>query len=254
MRPSVLPGLLAAAQRNAARGAKDAALFEVGPQFTGPDPGEQLTAATGIRLGPGPRHWSHAGWSADVFQAKADVMAILEAAGFSPETAQVSADAPGWYHPGRSGALRLGPKNVLAFFGELHPRVLATYDLSGPVAAFEVMLETLPTPKAKATKTKPKLELSEYQAVERDFAFVLEARVPAADIVKAAQSVDRTLIESVAVFDVYEGTGVEPGHKSLAVSVRLQPRDRTLTDSEIEAVSSKIVGAVAKATGAKLRT
>lgn len=254
MRPSVLPGLLAAAQRNAARGLKDVPLFEVGPQFTGPDPGEQLTAATGIRIGSGPRHWSHAGWSADVFQARADVMAILEAAGFSPETAQVSSDAPAWYHPGRSGALRLGPKNVLASFGELHPRVLAAYDLTGPVAAFEVMLDTLPAPKARAAKTKPRLELSEFQAVERDFAFVLEAKVAAAEVVKAAQSVDRILIESVAVFDVYEGTGVEPGQKSLAISVRLQPRDRTLTDSEIEAVSSKIVGAVAKATGAKLRT
>src|SRR6185436_9647644 len=151
-----------------------------------------------------------------------------------------------WYHPGRSGSLRLGPKNVLAYFGELHPRILQAYDLQGPVAAFEVMLETLPSPKTKATKTKPKLELSEFQAVERDFAFVVENKVAAADVVKAVQGVDRALIESVLVFDVYEGKGIDPGQKSLAVAVRLQPRSKTLTDSEIEAVSAKIVGAVTK--------
>jgi phenylalanyl-tRNA synthetase beta chain len=253
MRPSVLPGLLAAAQRNAARGAKDLALFEVGPQFTGPEPGEQLTAASAIRVGSGPRNWGKQTWNADVFQAKADVMAILEACGFAADTAQVSADAPAWFHPGRSGALRLGPKNVLAYFGELHPRILAAFDLTGPVAAFEVMLETLPTQKAKPTKTKPKLDLPEYQAVERDFAFLVDAKVPAADIVKAAVTADRALIESVSVFDVYEGQGIEPGMKSLAISVRLQPKDRTLTEADIEGVAAKIVGAVAKATGGKQR-
>jgi phenylalanyl-tRNA synthetase beta chain len=188
-----------------------------------------------------------------VFQAKADVLAVLESCGFAGESAQVTTDAPAWYHPGRSGALRLGPKNVLAFFGELHPRVLAAFDLTGPVAAFEVMLETLPAPKAKPTKTKPKLELSEYQAVERDFAFLVDAKVPAADVVKAAASVDRVLVESVTVFDVYEGQGIEPGKKSLAIAVRLQPRDRTLTETEIDAVAAKIVAAVAKVTGAKQR-
>ena len=253
MRPSVLPGLLAAAQRNAARGLKDYGLFEVGPQFTGPEPGEQLTAASGLRLGSGPRNWGKQSWNADVFQAKADVMAILDACGFAPETAQVTTDAPAWFHPGRSGALRLGPKNVLAYFGELHPRIAAAFDLTGPVAAFEVMLETLPAAKAKPTKTKPKLDLPEYQAVERDFAFVLDAKVPAADVIKAAATADRALIESVTVFDVYEGEGIEPGKKSLAISVRLQPKDRTLTEPEIEAAAAKIKGAVAKATGAILR-
>lgn len=253
MRPSVLPGLLAATQRNVARGLKDVALFEVGPQFTGAEPGDQLTAASGVRHGAGPRNWSKHAWSADVYAAKADVLAVLESAGFAGETAQVTTDAPAWYHPGRSGALRLGPKNVLAFFGELHPRVLAAFDLTGPVAAFEVMLETLPAPKAKATKAKPKLELSEFQAVERDFAFLVDAKVNAAEIIKAAATADRALVDSVSVFDVYEGQGIDPGKKSLAISVKLQPRDRTLTEADIETVSSKIVGAVAKATGATLR-
>ncbi len=253
MRPSVLPGLLAAAQRNVARGIKDLGMFEVGPQFTGSEPGEQLTAATGIRVGAGPRNWAKESWNADVFQAKADVLAVLDACGFSGDSAQVTTDAPVWYHPGRSGALRLGPKNVLAFFGELHPNVLAAFDLTGPIAAFEVMLETLPTPKPKPTKTRPKLDLSEYQAVERDFAFLVDAKVGAAEIVKAATSVDRVLVESVTVFDVYEGQGIEPGKKSLAIGVRLQPRDRTLTEAEIDAVATKIVAAVAKATGATQR-
>jgi phenylalanyl-tRNA synthetase beta chain len=253
MRPNVLPGLLAAAQRNAARGVKDLGLFEVGPQFTGPEPGEQLTAASGMRIGAGPRNWSKQSWNADVFQAKADALAILDACGIAGESAQITSDAPSWYHPGRSGALRLGPKNVLAFFGELHPRIVAAFDLPGPVAAFEVMLETLPAPKAKATKARPKLELSEYQVVERDFAFLVDTKIGAGEIVKAAQSVDRVLIESVGVFDVYEGQGIEPGKKSLAINVRLQPKDRTLTEAEIETVSSKIVGAVAKATGAVQR-
>ncbi|MEQ1866855.1 MAG: phenylalanine--tRNA ligase subunit beta, partial [Micropepsaceae bacterium] len=221
--------------------------------FYGPEPGEQLTAATGMRIGAGPRNWSKQSWSADVFQAKADVLAILDACGFAGDSAQVATDAPAWYHPGRSGALRLGPKNVLAYFGELHPRILQAFDLTGPVAAFEVMLETLPSQKPKATKARPKLELSEFQTVERDFAFLIDAKVPAADVVKAAITSDRALIESVTVFDVYEGQGIDPGMKSLAISVRLQPKDRTLTEADIETVSSKIKGAVAKATGAKLR-
>ena len=166
----------------------------------------------------------------------------------------VVAGAPAWYHPGRSGTLKLGPKTVLAHFGELHPRILKAFDLTGPVAAFEVFLESLPAVKVKATKTKPRLDLSGFQAVERDFAFLLDAAVPAADVVKAALGSDRALIESVTVFDVYEGQGVEPGRKSLAISVRLQPKDRTLTDADIEAVSSKIVASVTKATGAALRS
>jgi phenylalanyl-tRNA synthetase beta chain len=253
MRPSVLPGLLAALQRNAARGQKDLALFEVGPQFHGADPGQQVTAASGVRAGAGPRHWSGQQWATDIFQAKADVFALLDACGVVPESAQVTTDAPSWFHPGRSGVLRLGPKVVLAFFGEVHPRVLKAFDLPGPVAAFEVMLEALPAAKVRPTKTKPRLEVSDYQAVERDFAFLVKASLPASDLVRAAAAVDKALIESVTVFDVYEGKGVEPGHKSVAVSVRLQPRDRTLSEAEIEAVCARVVAAVVKACGATLR-
>lgn len=253
MRPSVLPGLLAAIQRNASRGIRDIGLFEVGPQFTGADPGEQQTAASGIRMGSGPRHWSKATWNADVYQAKADVLAVLEACGVSGDTAQISTEVPSWYHPGRSGVLKLGPMNVLASFGELHPRVLKAFDLTGPVAAFEIILESLPTQKAKPTRTKPRLDLADYQAVERDFAFLVATKVSAADLLKAVVTADRALIETAHVFDVYEGKGVDPGMKSLAISVRLQPKDRTLTEAEIETVSSKIIGSVIKACGATLR-
>jgi phenylalanyl-tRNA synthetase beta chain len=253
MRPSVLPGLLAALQRNAARGQRDLALFEIGPQFHGADPGQQVTAASGVRTGSGPRHWSRHQWATDVFQAKADVFALLEACGVVPESAQVSSDAPAWFHPGRSGVLRLGPKVVLACFGEIHPRVLKAFDLQGPVAAFEVMLEALPAAKAKPTKTRQRLDVSDFQAVERDFAFLVKSSLPASDIVRAAAAAERGLIETVTVFDVYEGKGVEPGHKSVAISVRLQPRDRTLSEAEIDAVCARIVAAVAKACGATLR-
>ena len=225
----------------------------MGPQFTGADPGEQQTAASGIRMGSGPRHWSKATWNADVYQAKADVLAVLEACGVSGDTAQISTEVPSWYHPGRSGVLKLGPMNVLASFGELHPRVLKAFDLTGPVAAFEIILESLPTQKAKPTRTKPRLDLADYQAVERDFAFLVATKVSAADLLKAVVTADRALIETAHVFDVYEGKGVDPGMKSLAISVRLQPKDRTLTEAEIETVSSKIIGSVIKACGATLR-
>jgi phenylalanyl-tRNA synthetase beta chain len=166
---------------------------------------------------------------------------------------QITPDAPAWYHPGRSGVVRLGPKNLMAVFGEIHPKILAQFDVEGPVSAFEVVLDSIPSPKQKPTKEKPPLVLSDYPAVERDFAFVVDSKVTAADIVKAAQGVDRVLIESIAVFDVYEGKGIDPGKKSIAIAVRLQPKDKTMTDDDIKAVSDKIVAAVVKATGATLR-
>jgi phenylalanyl-tRNA synthetase beta chain len=253
MRPSVLPGLLAAAARNAARGQGDLALFEIGPQFDGPEPGEQSLVACGIRKGAGPRHWSKREWNAHVFAAKADALAVLETIGAPVDSLTAAAEAPGWYHPGRSGVLKLGPRAILARFGELHPKTLASMDVTGPIAAFEVFVNLVPEPKIKATRTKPKLNASAFQAVERDYAFQVRSSVPAAEIVRAAQGADKTLIASVRVFDVYEGKGVEDGHKSLAISVRMEPRERTLTDADIEAVSQKIVAAVMKATGATLR-
>jgi len=249
LRPTPLPSLLAAAARNQARGFNDLMLFEIVAGFQSGVPGAQQTIAAGIRAGNGVRSWAKSTHAADAFDAKADVLAALEAAMGAVMTAPVKPGAPGWYHPGRSGTLALGPK-VLATFGELHPTVVQAFGLKGPVAAFELILEAVPESKAKKTGFSP----SPYQAVERDFAFVLDSSVTADEVVKAAKAAERLLIESVAVFDLYEGKGVPEGKKSLAVTVRLQPKDRTLTDAEIEAVAQKIVSAVAKATGGVLRS
>ncbi|MCC6918776.1 MAG: phenylalanine--tRNA ligase subunit beta [Alphaproteobacteria bacterium] len=253
MRPNVLPSLIAAAARNAARGLVPSHLFEVGPQFNGTGETEQPWVAAGLRAGAGARQWSGIPLSPDVFAAKADALALIEALGGPVANLSVWTDAPHWYHPGRSGQLKLGPKTVIARFGELHPKVLTAMDLKAPAAVFEVFVDAIPLPKAKATKTKPPLVLSDYPAVERDFAFLIDTSVPAGDVVKAAAGADKVLIEKVDVFDLYEGKGVPDGKKSLAIAVRLQPKDRTLTEADIDAVGQKVVAAVTKATGGTLR-
>jgi phenylalanyl-tRNA synthetase beta chain len=253
MRPSILGNLLAAAQRNANQGYPDLALFEVGPQYADPTPKGQSSMATGIRAGAtAPRDWTRQQRPVDAFDAKADLLALLEVLGAPAGNAQVSTDAPDWYHPGRSGCLRLGP-NVLGCFGEVHPRVLQAYGLKGPVAGFELFLDRVPMPKAKKGSTKPFLKLSPFQPVERDFAFVVGAETAAEQIVRAARGADKVLVSEVGVFDVYEGTTLGEGKKSVAISVTLQPTDRTLTEEDIEAVSQKIVAQVEKATGGSLR-
>ncbi len=258
MRPSLIPGLVAAAQKNADRGFPDVALFEVGQVFRGDQPQDQLTAATGVRRalakasGAG-RHWSDGARAVDAFDAKADALAVLAAAGAPAQALQVVPGGPPWFHPGRSGTIQIGPQNVLGHFGELHPRALETLDVQGPLVAFEVILERIPEPRAKATRAKPALELSQFQPVERDFAFVVDRSVKAADLVRAAQSVDRKLIAQISVFDLYEGEGIAPGKKSIAIAVTLQPREKTMTDQEIDAVAAKIAAEVAKRTGGTLR-
>jgi len=252
LRPTPLPSLLAAAQRNAARGLANLSLFEIGPGFASGMPEAQATIATGLRTGNALRDWDKSSHAADVFDVKADLLAALEAVTGAPMSAPVTRGAPGWYHPGRSGVIALG-KTVIAQFGELHPRVLAAFDLKVPAAAFEIFLDALPEAKNKG-KARPLFAPSPYQAIERDFAFVVTRDIAAGDIVKAVKLAERNLIESAQVFDVYEGKGVPEGHKSVAVAVRIQPKDRTLTDAEIEAVASAIVAGVTKATGATLRS
>ncbi|MBB6306914.1 phenylalanine--tRNA ligase subunit beta [Xanthobacter tagetidis] len=257
MRPSLLPGLIRAAQANADRGFADVALFEVGQVFLGDGPGDQRQSASGIRRGtakPGGagRFWAGAAGAVDAFDAKADAFAALAACGAPVANLQVTADAPSWYHPGRSGTLRLG-SNAFAHFGEVHPAVLEALDVTGPLVAFEITLDKIPEPKAKATRVKPPLELSAFQPVRRDFAFLVGREVAAADILKAAQGVDRKLVTGVGVFDLYEGKGIEADKKSVAIEVTLQPRERTLTDEEIDQVAGRIVAEVAKKTGAVLR-
>jgi phenylalanyl-tRNA synthetase beta chain len=252
MRPSILPNLIDAAARNEARGLADPALFEVGPIYRDATPTGQRMVAAGLRHNKAvPRNWAGPARAVDAFDAKADALAVLAAIG-APDNLSAQSGAPDWYHPGRSGVLKLGDR-VMAHFGELHPAVVAEADLTGPVAAFEVFLEAPPLPKVRATKARPKLVLSPFQPVERDFAFVVDADVEADKLVRAARNADKALITAARVFDVYAGKGVPGGKKSLAIAVTLQPMERTLTDAEIEAVSNKIVGAVAKATGAVLR-
>jgi phenylalanyl-tRNA synthetase beta chain len=258
MRPSLLPGLVAAAQKNADRGLPDVALFEVGQIFRGDRPEDQATAASGIRRarakpsGIG-RHWQHGGAEVDAFDAKADALAVLAAAGASMQAVQVVPGGPPWFHPGRSGTLQIGPQNVLGHFGELHPCALEALDAEGPLVGFEVILEAIPAPKARATRVKPVLELSPFQSVTRDFAFLVARSVKAGDLVRAAQNVDRKLIAGVTVFDVYEGQGIDPDKKSIAIAVTIQPREKTMTDPEIEALAARIVAEVTKRTGGTLR-
>jgi len=254
MRPSLLPNLIAAAGRNADRGFANSALFEVGPRYRDVSPDGQALIAGGVRRGQNAeRHWSGPPRDVDSFDAKADAIAVLTAVGAPVANAQIVAEAPAWYHPGRSGSIRLGPKNVLASFGELHPGVLDAMDADGPLVGFEVNLDAVPLPKARASRTRPRLEVSDLPAVHRDFAFVVEDTVSAAAIQRAAQGAEKSLIAEVGVFDIYAGEGIAAGHKSVAISVRLEPQERTLTDPEIDAVAEKIVAAVSKATGASLR-
>ncbi|MEL7468079.1 MAG: phenylalanine--tRNA ligase subunit beta [Pseudomonadota bacterium] len=257
MRPSALPGLLSAAARNQAQGAMDVALFEIGAGYQGGEPGEQATTADAVRVGAhAARHWSGARRVVDLYDAKADAEAVLAALGAPVAKLMTAREAPDWFHPGRSAALKLGPKNTLAVFGELHPKVLKAMDIRGTAVAVSVMLENLPQAKAKST-TRPALQLSNLQAVERDFAFVVDAGVEAQQIVRAAMGGDKKLISGVEVFDIFDGGKASDqlgtGKKSVAIAVRLQPVNETLTDAEIEAVAEKIVASVAKATGAELR-
>ena len=214
MRPSLLPGLIAAAQKNADRGFPDVALFEVGQVFRGDKPEDQFMAATGVRRalakssGAG-RHWSAKTAPVDAFDAKGDALAVLIAAGAPAQALQIVPGGPAWFHPGRSGTIQIGPQNVLGHFGELHPRALEALDAEGPIAGFEVILDRIPETKAKATRAKPMLELSPFQPVTRDFAFVVDRAVKAGDIVRAAQNVDRKLIAGVTVFRPLRG----PGHR-----------------------------------------
>lgn len=254
MRPSVLPNLIAAIGRNDARGHTDGALFEVGPQFAGDQPEDQSLVASGVRSGMAVgRNWTGGARKADVFDAKADAIAALKAAGAPVDKLQVFEGGPDWYHPGRSGTLRLGPKTILANFGEMHPGVLKKMDVKGPMAAFEVFLDNLPKGKKKSGQARPLVKLSSFQPVARDFAFVVDASVEAAQVLRAARGADKALISAVSLFDVYAGENLGEGKKSVAIEVTLQPFDATLTDEDIEAVATKVVAAVAKATGGELR-
>ena len=257
MRPSLVPGLVAAAERNARRGTSDVALFEVGQVFLGPGENDQRIAAAGLRRGRAKsdaegRHWSGGGL-VDVFDAKRDAMTLLAALGAKENAVQAVPGGPPFLHPGRAATLQFGPKTVVGWFGQLHPSACEALDAEGPIIAFEITLDAVPAPRARPTKTKPNLVRSDFTPVGRDLAFVVGERTNAIDIVRAAEGAERSLISRVGVFDVYRGEGLPEGAKSVAIHVTLQPRDRTLTDSEIDAAMSRIVAEVSRKTGAALR-
>ncbi|WP_316357870.1 phenylalanine--tRNA ligase subunit beta [Devosia sp.] len=257
MRPSLLPGLLAAARRNANRGTADLAIFEVGQVFISDAPEGQHTYASGIRTGTARlegsgRHWSGKPQPVTVFDAKADLAAVLDALGYDIDKVQLFAEPAPWSHPGRGGRIAQGPK-TLGWFGELHPAWATELDLDFPVAAFELDLDALPEPRKKPTKTKPALDLSALMPLTRDFAFIVDKAVTAGAILKAARGADKALIKDVNVFDVFEGSHVGEGKKSVAIAVTIQPSDKTLTEEEIDKVSASIIAAVTKQSGGVLR-
>ena len=252
MRPSALPNLIQAAARNAARGFADAALFEIGPIYLGDGPADQRTVIAGLVAPHAARHWEGAGEN-PLFALKADLIAVLEEIGAPVASLQLAQGSNrDWWHPGRSARLQLGPKNVVVEFGELHPRVLKSLDADGPMLAFEIVLDNVPEPRGKGGKARGSADLSAFMPLTRDFAFVVEDLKPVGDLVRAATGADKALIAEVQVFDVYRGKGVDEGFKSVALEVVLQPRDATLTEAEIEAVTAKVVAAVEKQ-GGKLR-
>lgn len=252
MRPDLLPGLLQAAARNQARGIMDLALFEVGHAFHGGEPGEQHLQVAGLLVGrTGPRDVHGAARAVDVFDAKADVEAILSAIG-APAKVQILRDGPAWFHPGRHGRICLGPKKVLAVFGEVHPRILQALDVKGSAVGFTIYPAEIPLPR-KTSASRGALNISDLQAVERDFAFVVDSQIEALTLINAAAGADKVLIEDVRIFDEFIGGTLGEGKKSLALTVRLQPRDKTLTEADIETVSAKIIEKVTKATGGVLR-
>ena len=254
MRPSLLPGLLDALQRNSDRGAQSLALFELGNEFLAPEPGAQRFVGAGVRAGLAtPKNWQSRAASVDAYQARGDAQAALAACGVDASALQVLPPQSDSYHPGRSGILARNPKQPMAAFGEVHPAILQAFGITLPVVAFEVYPDTVPAPKGSGSPARSALDLSNLQSLRRDFAFEVEAQVEAAQLVRAAKGADKKLISEVRVFDAFEGGNLAEGLKSIALEVTLQPKDQTLTDVDIEAVSEKITGAVEKATGGKLR-
>ena len=252
MRPALLPALLQAAARNQARGFPDMALFEVGPVFTGGEPGEQHMQISGVLVGrTGPKDVHGASRPVDVFDIKADIEAVLSAIG-APAKVQINRNGAEWWHPGRHGQICLGPKKVLGVFGEIHPRVLVALDVKGPAMGFTIWPAEVPLPR-KSGATRPALKTSSLQAVERDFAFVVDADIDAITLVNAAMGADKALIDDVRVFDEFIGGALGEGKKSLGLTVRMQPTDKTLKDADIEAVGAKVIEKVTKATGGVLR-
>jgi phenylalanyl-tRNA synthetase beta chain len=228
-------------------------LFEAGPVYLGDGPKDQRNVVAALVRPVQARHWSGTVAPYDAIAAKADLFALLAELDQPPARFQIEGPRQTHWHPGQAACLKLGPKVTIAHFGALHPRVLKALDVDGPVYGFELNLNALPMMKAKSTKTKPVLQRADLTPIRRDFAFVVDEGVPAADIVKQARGADRTLIAGVDVFDVYQGKGIEDGQKSVAIEVTIQPGGEALKDKDIDRIADAIVANVAKATGGVLR-
>ena len=252
MRPSILANLALASQKGADNGERALYLFEAGPIYNGDGPKDQRTVISALVRPAKLRHWQNV-TPYDGYAAKADLFSVLESLGQSPDRFQIDKPRQPHWHPGQAACLKLGPKVTVGHFGTLHPGVLKQMGIEGPLYAFELNLNALPQMKAKATKTKPVLEKADLTPIRRDFAFVVREDVSVADILKAVKSADKALLTDTSVFDVYQGKGIEPGYKSVAFEVTLQPRGETLKDKDIEAVSDRVIAAVTKATDGVLR-
>ncbi|WOI53284.1 phenylalanine--tRNA ligase subunit beta [Parvularcula sp. LCG005] len=253
MRPGALPNLVAAIGRNVARGASTVRLFEIGGRYNTDQPSGQESLLCAVAFGAEAKLWNTAPSAPDVFTMKSLALSTLEALDVAVGNLMTLPQGPAYFHPGRKGQLGLGPKNIIAQFGEIHPAVLKSMDVAGPVAAMEIFIDNIPAPKNKGARTKPALNASALMPVRRDFAFVVKDDVKAEALLKAVRGADKRLISAVRLFDVYQGTGVPEGHKSIALEITLQPTDKTLTDEEIDAVAQRVIAQATKAVDATLR-
>ena len=258
MRPSLLPSLLAAAKRNVDRGTGDLAIFEVSHVYRGVAPDDQHRAASGLRRGTAKLENSGRAWSGNAdsvswLDAKEDAFAVLAACGMDPNKVQIEAGGDNWYHPGRCGTIKLGPKVTIGMFGEFHPMTLELLDVSGPLCGFDIFLDNIPTPRQKANRSKGALIVSALQPVKRDFAFIMDKSATASNVLRAAKGADKKLISHVRVFDLFEGASIGENKKSLAIEVTIQPMEQSLTDEQIETIAAKVIENVNKSTGGELR-
>ena len=258
LRNSIYSNLTMYLNKNIDRGYKDISLFEIGPVFTGKNPGDQITVVCGISTGKKSRlSWIEKERDIDVFDIKRDVIQTLSEAGYNPEKFAIDDKTPSYYHPGKSGRLFLnaGKENVAAYFGELHPSIIKSIDMKTNVlVGFEIFLENLKQPKKTLNDQKSKYSVSDFQKSERDFAFIIDKKVDAQDLIKIISNVDKKLIQGVKIFDLYEGDNIPQDKKSIALNVTIQSDEKTLKDKDLEDLNNLIIKSVEEKTGAKIRS
>ncbi|WP_370931477.1 phenylalanine--tRNA ligase subunit beta [Bartonella sp. DGB1] len=259
MRPSLLPGMLVNMQKNIDRGYNNLAFFEIGDIYLSTEAKGQLKMAATVRQGKENLTSSERLWNNDIkdvtlYDAKIDAFTIIASLGLQSDSVQIDANPPSYYHPGRAGVLKLGAKNTIGYFGELHPEIISEMGLSGAVCACEIFLDNIPQTKIKSSKTKPRLTLHNLQPVVRDFSFILPVETPSINLVRSVKGADKKFIKEVKIFDVFQGGNLTIDTKAVGIEVTLQPVEKSFTDADIEEISNKIIAAVNKHTGAILRS